>query len=109
MVFQPSTQTSRFDETKHVRSPLNGQFSNKFSPTQLLAARRVVEANIANLGVGQTYNLPANVGWVQRTTGGYIVQGPAGVRVVTKVLSEAIVAAANLIAGKIKEVGEVKK
>lgn len=109
LVFQPATKTSRFDETKHVRSPLNGQFSDKFSPTELLAARRVVEANIANLAVGQTYNLPANVGWVQRTAGGYVIQGPAGVRFVTKILSEAIVAAANLIAGKIREVGEPKK
>lgn len=107
LVFAPSTQTSRFDETKHVRSPLNGQFSEKFSPAEILAVRRVIEGNITNLAVGQTYNLPGNVGWVQRTAGGYVVQGPAGMRIVTNILSDAIVAAAKIVAGKIQEVKEV--
>jgi hypothetical protein len=98
-----ATKTSRFDETKHVRSPIDGKFSEKFTPSQLLAARRIVEAGIANLQEGDTFNIPGNVGWVQRTAAGYIVQGPAGVRFTARVASDAVSAAAQILAGKIGE------
>ena len=98
-----------FDETKHIRSPLDGKFGEKFSATQLLAARRAIEGGITNLQVGQTYKLPGNSGWVQRTAGGFVVQGPAGVRVVTQILTEAVVAAAQIVAGELQKVGEPKK
>lgn len=98
-----------FDESKYLRNPGTGQFGNKFSATELIAARRVVEAGITNLAVGQTFDLPGDVGWVKRTAGGYFIQGPAGLAVSTKTLSEAIGAAANIIAGQLSRVGEVKK
>lgn len=104
LVYAPAVRTSRFDERKHLRSPLSGKFAQKFTSSQFLAARRVVEGNVANLQVGQTFKLPGDIGWVQRTPGGYIVQGPAGARVVTRVLSEAVQAAAAMIAGQISEV-----
>lgn len=98
-----------FNEAKYLRNPGTGQFANKFSPTELIAGRRLVEGGITNLQVGQTFDLPGNVGWVMRTPGGYLIQGPAGMRVPVRTLSEAIGAAANLMAGKLSRVGEVKK
>lgn len=98
-----------FDETKHIRSPLDGKFGEKFTASQLLAARRVIEAGIVGLGVGETYRLPGNVGWVQRNASGFVVQGPAGIREVTRNASDAVMLASKILAGKIAEVGEVKK
>jgi hypothetical protein len=98
-----------FDESKYLRNPSSGQFANKFSPAQLLAARRVVEGGITNLQVGQTFELPGDVGWVMRTAGGYLIQGPAGLRVGVKTLAEAVAASANLLAGEVSKVGETKK
>lgn len=96
-----------FDETKYARNPGTGQFSNKFdsSDPAYIAARRRVEAEIANMAVGSSYNLPGEVGWVRRTPGGYMIQGGAGVRQVTPRLDEAVVMAAQLLAGKLKELG----
>lgn len=92
----------QFDERKHVRSPLDGKFAEKFTSSQLLAARRVVEGAITNLNVGQTVELPNKLGWVRRTPEGYVIQGPAGFYVATKNLSEAVQAAASIIAGKMQ-------
>lgn len=96
-----------FDETKYVRNPATGKFSQKFdsSSPEFIAARRRVEAEIANMMVGGSYNLPGEVGWVRRTPGGYMIQGGAGVRQVTARMDEAVVMAAQLLAGKLKELG----
>jgi hypothetical protein len=96
--------TGQFDERKHVRNPVDGKFAEKFTSSQLLAARRVVEAAITNLRVGETIELPNKMGYVTRTEGGYMVRGPAGFVVSTRSLSEAIGAASSIIAGKMKVV-----
>lgn len=103
-----SGSNQAFDERKYARNQATGQFAEKFTPAELLAGRRIVEANIVNLGVGQTYKLPGRVGWVKRTSAGYMIQGPAGIRLTTEVLSEAIEFAAGLIAGKLRELGGEK-
>jgi hypothetical protein len=98
-----------FDESKYLRNPANGKFSAKFTPAELIAGRRLVEGGITNLQVGQVFELPGDSGWVKRSEGGYLIQGPAGIRVVVRHMSEAIQAAANLIAGKLRRVGEPTK
>jgi hypothetical protein len=98
-----------FDESKYLRNPGNGKFSAKYTPAELIAGRRVVEGGVTNLQVGQTFKLPGDAGWVKRSSAGYLVQGPAGISVVARTLSEAVQAAANIMAGKLSRVGEVKK
>jgi hypothetical protein len=98
-----------FDESKYLRNPGNGKFSAKFTPAELIAGRRIVEGSITNLQVGQTVKLPGDAGWVKRSAAGYLVQGPAGLRVAVRTLSEAVQAAANIMAGKLSRVGEVKR
>lgn len=98
-----------FDESKYLRNPGNGKFSSKFTPTELIAGRRIVEGGITNLQVGQVFELPGDSGWVKRSEAGYLIQGPAGIRVAVRSLAEAVAAAANLIAGKLRRVGEPTK
>jgi hypothetical protein len=98
-----------FDESKYLRNPGNGKFSAKFTPAELIAGRRIVEGGLTNLQVGQVFELPGDSGWVKRSEGGYLIQGPAGIRVVVRNLSEAIQASANIIAGKLRRVGEPTK
>lgn len=98
-----------FDESKYLRNPSNGKFSAKYTPAELIAGRRIVEGGITNLQVGQVFELPGDSGWVKRSEAGYLIQGPAGIRVVVRHLSEAIQASANLIAGKLRRVGEPTK
>src|SRR4029079_541834 len=88
-----------YDERKHSRTS-GGQFANKLDPSELIAAKRQIEGNMANLQVGQSYNLPGKVGWVKRTPGGYFVQGNGGFTASVRTLSEAIGAAASLLAKK---------
>jgi hypothetical protein len=95
-----------FDESKYLRAPGTGKFSSKFTPAEMIAGHRIVEAGIINLQMGQTFKLPNNAGWVQRSEGGYLVQGPAGLRVAFKTASEAVQAAANIMVGKLRRVGE---
>lgn len=104
-----SGSNKAFDETKYLRNPANGKFSSKFTPTELIAGRRIVEGGITNLQVGQTFELPGDSGWVKRSEAGYLIQGPAGIRVVAETLSDAVEAAASIIAGKLAEVGEPTK
>jgi len=98
-----------FDESKYLRNPANGKFSAKYTPAELIAARRLVEGGITNLQVGQVFELPGDSGWVKRSEAGYLVQGPAGIRVAVRTLSEAVQASANIIAGKLRRVGEPTK
>jgi hypothetical protein len=86
-----------YDEAKHARTG-SGQFANKLDPSELIAAKRQIEGNITNLGVGESYNLPGKVGWVKRTPGGYFVQGNGGFTASVRTLSEAIQASAALLA-----------
>lgn len=88
-----------YDENKHSRTG-GGQFANKLNPSEMLAAKRQIEGSITNLQVGGTYNLPGKVGWVKRTTGGYFIQGNGGFTASVRTLSEAITAAASLLAKK---------
>lgn len=98
-----------FDESKYARNPMTGKFSSKFTPAEMIAGHRIVAAGIINLQVGQTFKMPGDAGWVQRSEGGYLVQGPAGIRVAVRTASEAIQAAANIMVGKLRRVGEPKK
>lgn len=88
-----------YDEKKHSRTS-GGQFADKLNPSELIAARRQIEGNITNLQVGKSFNLPGKVGWVKRTTGGYFIQGNGGFTASVRTLSEAITAAASLLAKK---------
>lgn len=88
-----------FDESKHVRTS-GGQFGDKLSPTELNAARRQIEGGITNLRVGENFKLPGRVGWVKRTAGGYFIQGNGGFTASVRTVSEAITAAASLLAKK---------
>jgi len=88
-----------FNESKHSRTS-SGQFANKLNPSELIAAKRQIEGGLANLRVGQTFTLPGKVGWVKRTAGGYFVQGNGGFVAPVRTLSEAISAAASLLAKK---------
>lgn len=88
-----------FDEKKHNRTS-GGQFAQKLNPSELIAAKRRIEGLLTNLRTGQTVKLPGNVGWVKRTPGGYFVQGNGGFVASVRTLSEAITAAASLIAKK---------
>jgi hypothetical protein len=97
-----------FDESKYLRG-VGGKFASKLSPTEMIAGHRIVEAGIINLQVGQTYKLPTGGGWVQRSAGGYLVQGPAGLRVAFRTASEAVQAAANIMVGQLRRVGELKR
>lgn len=98
-----------FDESKYMREPGSGKFSSKFTPTEMIAGHRLVEAGIINLQVGDTFKLPGNTGWVQRSPGGYLVQGPAGLRVSFKTAAEAVQAGANIMVGQLRRVGEPVK
>lgn len=89
----------QFNENKIIRDP-TGKFDNKADPAALAAARRVVEAAILALQVGASVNLPGGIGWVQRTDGGYMIQGSAGQRIVVRTGSEAVEAAASVLAAK---------
>lgn len=89
----------QFNENKIVRDP-GGKFDNKANPAALAAARRIVEAAILALQVGASVNLPGGIGWVQRTDGGYMIQGSAGQRIVVRTGSEAVEAAASVLAAK---------
>lgn len=97
-----------FDETKYLRG-IGGKFASKFTPTEMIAGHRIVEAGIAQLQVGQVFKLPSGAGWVQRSAGGYLIQGPAGIRVAVRTMTEAVQAAANIMIGKLQRVGETKK
>lgn len=97
-----------FDERKYVRNPGTGQFGQKFNAAQMIAARRSIEGNITNLVDGQSYELPGQTGWVRKMPGGYMIQGGAGIRLVVKSESEAVEAAAALLAGKLAELGGKK-
>ena len=90
---------SAFEERKHPRQQ-GGKFGTKLSPGDLIAARRRIEGLLSTLGVGQSVNLPNKVGWVKRTPGGYFVQGGGGFTASVRTLSEAIQAAAQLLAQK---------
>jgi len=98
-----------FDASKYLRDPTTGKFSSKFTPAEMIAGHRIVEAGVVNLQVGQVFKLPNNAGWVQRSEGGYLVQGPAGIRVAVRTASEAVQAAANIMIGQLRRVGEPKK
>lgn len=91
-----------FDENKHNRSPNNGQWARKITPSELIAARRTIEGGVTNLQVGQTFTLPDKLGWVKRTEGGYFIQGPSGFSASVRSLSSAIQAAASILAGNAK-------
>jgi len=88
-----------YDEAKHSRTS-GGQFAQKLNPSELIAAKRRIEGNLANLRPGQTLKLPGDVGWVKRTAGGYFVQGNGGFVASVRTLSEAIVASATLLVKK---------
>jgi hypothetical protein len=88
-----------YDEAKHPRAS-GGKFGQKLNPSDLIAARRRIEGNLANLQVGQTFKLPGDVGWVKRDAVGYFVQGNGGFTASVRTLSEAIVASATLLAKK---------
>ena len=88
-----------FDESKHNRTS-GGQFGEKITPGELIAARRQIEGKLTNLRVGQVYKLPNDVGWVKRTPGGYFIQGNGGFTASVRTLSEAIVASASLLVKK---------
>lgn len=90
-----------FDESKVVRD-FGGKFGNKLSPGQLNSARRIVQAAILNLQIGRSVNLPGGIGWVQRTAGGFVIQGEAGTRIVVRTASEAVQAAATVLAKKVQ-------
>jgi len=98
-----------FDESKYLRDPGTGKFSSKFTPAEMIAGRLVVETGIISLQPGQVFKLPNNGGWVQRSEGGYLVQGPAGIRVTVRTASEAIQAASNIMIGQLRRVGEPTK
>lgn len=98
-----------FDEAKYMRDPGTGKFSSKFTPAEMIAGHRIVEAGVVNLQVGQVFKLPNGAGWVQRSEGGYLVQGPAGIRVAVRTATEAIQAAANIMIGALRRVGEPRK
>lgn len=97
-----------FDESKYLRG-VGGKFASKMSPTEMIAGHRLVEAGIIDLQVGETFKLPTGAGWVQRSAGGYLVQGPAGIRVAVRNASEAVQAAANIMIGQLRRVGEPQK
>lgn len=88
-----------YDESKHSRT-YGGKFAEKLNPSELIAAKRRIEGNLANLQPGQTLKLPGDVGWVKRTAGGYFVQGNGGFTASVRTLSEAIVASATLLVKK---------
>lgn len=90
---------SAYDESKHPRQQ-GGKFGQKLSPSDLIAAKRQIAGNITNLHVGDSYTLPNKVGWVKRTPGGYFIQGGGGYTASVRTLSEAIQAAAALLAKK---------
>jgi hypothetical protein len=95
-----------FDESKYLRNPANGKFSAKYTPAELIAARRLVEGDLTNLQVGQSVVFPGDAGWAKRSESGYLIQGPAGIRVAVRTLSEAIQAATNIMAGKLSRVAQ---
>lgn len=97
---QVGSNRKAFDESKIVRD-FGGKFGNKLNSAQLNSARRIVEAAILNLQVGRSVNLPGGIGWVQRTEGGYVIQGDAGTRIVVRTASEAVQAAATVLAQKV--------
>lgn len=101
-----SGSNQAFDESKYLRNPGNGKFSSKFTSTELIAGRRVVEGGITNLQIGQSFELPGESGWVMRTAQGFTIQGPAGIRLFVATLTEAVSAGASIIAGKIREVSK---
>jgi hypothetical protein len=98
-----------FDESKYLRNPSDGKFASKFTPTEIIAARVVVEGGITNLHVGDTFVLPGDAGLVKRTESGYFIQGPGGIRVAARTLADAVQISASIIAGKIKEINEPVK
>lgn len=89
-----------FDENKIVRDQ-GGRFGNKIDAAQYQTARRIVAAAISKLQVGAAVKFPGGIGWVQRTEGGYMVQGENG-RVVVRTVSEAIEAAASVLAPRVQ-------
>ena len=90
---------SAFSESKHPRA-FGGKFGKKLNPSDLIAAKRRITGNLVNLQVGESYNLPNQVGWVKRTPGGYFIQGNGGYTASVRTLSEAIEAAAALLVQK---------
>lgn len=89
-----------FDENKIVRDQ-GGRFGEKIDAAQYQTARRIVAAAISKLQVGASVKFPGGIGWVQRTEGGYMVQGESG-RVVVRTVSEAIEAAASVLAPRVQ-------
>jgi hypothetical protein len=90
-----------FDESKVVRT-FGGKFGDKLDAGMVNSARRIVESAILNLQIGRSVNLPNGIGWVQRTEGGYVIQGDAGTRIVVRTASEAVQAAASVLAKKVQ-------
>lgn len=88
-----------YDEEKHSRTT-GGQFADKLDPSELIDAKRRIAGSITNLQVGANYALPGKVGWVKRTLGGYFIQGNGGFTASVRTLSDAISAAASLLAKK---------
>lgn len=91
----------QFDENKIVRDQ-GGRFGNKINTAQYQTAVRIVEAAILKLQVGGSVKFPGGIGWVQRTAGGYMVQGENGQRVAVRTASEAIQAAASILAPRVQ-------
>lgn len=91
----------QFDENKIVRDQ-GGKFGNKINAAQYQTARRIVEAAIRKLQIGGSVKFPGGIGWVQRTAGGYMVQGEGGQRASVRTVSEAIEAAASILAPRVQ-------
>lgn len=91
----------QFDENKIVRDN-GGRFGDKINAAQYQTARRIVAAAITKLQVGGSVKFPGGIGWVQRTEGGYMIQGENGQRVAVRTVSEAIEAAASVLAPRVQ-------
>jgi hypothetical protein len=96
----------QFQEDKIVRDQ-GGKFGNKISNAQYTTARRIVEAAILKLQIGGSVKFPGGIGWVQRTAGGFLVQGEGGQRVAVRNASEAIEAAANMLAPRVQRLVKI--
>lgn len=89
-----------WDENKIVRDQ-GGRFGEKIDAAQYQTARRIVSASISRLQVGASVKFPGGIGWVQRTEGGYMVQS-GNERIVVRTVSEAIEAAASVLAPRVQ-------
>lgn len=96
-----SVVARQFDESK-VKRVEHGKFGNKITSGQYNSAHRIVEEAVSTLQIGQSVSFPGGAGWVQRTASGYVVQGDAGTRVIVRTASEAVQAAATILAQKVQ-------